>query len=270
MSSDKPKFSTNRTPASQPGEYADAGAKAVRPRDAATLIIVRQSKDGQNKDGQSKDGQPKILMGKRAATHKFMPNKFVFPGGRLDVSDQRLRLPENVSLAEPVLQRLRRETAKSVTDKKLQGLALAAIRETFEETGLVIGRLAKDGEIPRTSHRDWRDYFKHGVIPPLDDIDFVARAITPTYRTRRFDTRFFMVHDDYIHTDPDNTKNASGELLDLHWLTFDETHHLDLPVITSEIINIIRTRLKQQRHQQKHAPAPFIRFVRGKSVMQQL
>ena len=50
-----------------PGEYREESAKAVRPREAATLIVVRQAK------------QPKILMGKRAATHKFMPNKFVFP-----------------------------------------------------------------------------------------------------------------------------------------------------------------------------------------------
>ena len=241
----------------QPGEYADAGAKAVRPRDAATMIIVRQT------------DPPKILMGKRAATHKFMPNKFVFPGGRLDISDQRLNLP-HVALAAPVLQRLRRETAKSVTDKKLQGLALAAIRETFEETGLIIGRPATPDKMPRTAHKDWQDYFKYGVLPPLEDIDFVARAITPTYRTRRFDTRFFMVHDDYIQTDPDNTSNASGELLNLHWLSFDETRHLDLPVITREIIDIIRARLKLQRHKQKHAPAPFIRFVRGKSVMKHI
>ena len=51
----------------QPGEYAEPGAQAVRPRDAATLIIVRQLKT------------PKILLGKRAASHKFMPNKFVSP-----------------------------------------------------------------------------------------------------------------------------------------------------------------------------------------------
>ena len=74
----------------QPGEYRDDNAKAVRPREAATLIIVRQAKT------------PKILMGKRAATHKFMPNKFVFPGGRLDLIDQRLNLQQE--LPKPVMQ----------------------------------------------------------------------------------------------------------------------------------------------------------------------
>ncbi len=242
-----------RTPG-QPGEYAEPGATVVRPRDAATLIIVRQAK------------QPKILMGKRAATHKFMPNKFVFPGGRLDGVDQRLKLPHD--LPPPVLQRLRCNTSKAVTDNRLHGLALAAIRETFEETGLIIGRPADS--VPHTTHHDWRAYFSHGVVPPLDAIDFIARAITPTYRTRRFDTRFFMIHDGYIHTDPDNTGNASGELLDLHWLTFNDARALDLPVITREVLSLVETRLALPRQKQIYAPAPFIRFVRGKSIITQL
>ena len=53
------------------GSEYRSGGRAVRPRDAATLIIVRS-------DG----GQPRILMGQRAAGHKFMPNKFVFPAAR--------------------------------------------------------------------------------------------------------------------------------------------------------------------------------------------
>ncbi|MEO8558216.1 MAG: hypothetical protein ABI439_04085, partial [Rhodospirillales bacterium] len=47
-----------------------------RPRDAATLIIVRQGKRA-----------PEILLGCRDATHAFMPNRYVFPGGRVDLAD---------------------------------------------------------------------------------------------------------------------------------------------------------------------------------------
>lgn len=61
-----------------PSEYREGAAPAAKPRDAATLIVIRGQKE------------PEILMGKRAASHKFMPNKFVFPGGKLDVADQRL------------------------------------------------------------------------------------------------------------------------------------------------------------------------------------
>ena len=65
-------------------EIRSAG-RAVRPRDAATLIVVRR-------DGRS----PRVLMGKRSAAHKFMPNKCVFPGGRVDAGDGRLRPPHDL------------------------------------------------------------------------------------------------------------------------------------------------------------------------------
>ena len=62
-------------------EFREASVgRAVRPRDAATLILVRN-------DGAT----PQVLMGQRHANHKFMPNKFVFPGGRVDPADSRVR-----------------------------------------------------------------------------------------------------------------------------------------------------------------------------------
>ena len=63
----------------RPEEYRQQGEKAVRPRDAATLIIVQQAE------------KPRVLLGKRSMKHKFMPGKFVFPGGRLDYIDQRIK-----------------------------------------------------------------------------------------------------------------------------------------------------------------------------------
>src|ERR1700728_4665170 len=61
-----------------PGNIS-ARSRPVRPRDAATLIIVdhRQA------------GRPKVLMGRRNGRHDFMPDKWVFPGGRIDPSDFR-------------------------------------------------------------------------------------------------------------------------------------------------------------------------------------
>ena len=52
-------------------QYRDEQAQAVLPKEAATLVIVRQG------------SVPKVLMGKRAASHVFMPNKFVSPEGVL-------------------------------------------------------------------------------------------------------------------------------------------------------------------------------------------
>ena len=138
--------------------------ETMRPIEAATLIIVMQG------------DQPKILMGKRAATHKFMPNKFVFPGGRLDLIDQRLQVPKQLS--DPVLKRLRKHTRKNVSDNKLRGLALAAVRETYEETGLIIGEHTE--EKLRTSSGVWQKYFNYGIIYPIVKI----KNIGPLYIQR--------------------------------------------------------------------------------------
>ena len=232
----------------KPEEYRQGSDKAVRPQDASTLIIVNQ-----------KTREPRLLLGKRSMKHKFMPGKFVFPGGRLDYVDQRINVP--TELAPPVMERLRKQVSVKVSNAKLKGLALAAIRETFEETGLVVGRPSSTRV--NTSHSSWRDYFGHALLPPLGEMDFIARAITPPYRTRRFDTRFFMVHDEVLHSDPSQVSSASGELLDLHWLTLDEARQTDLPAITRMVIDVVESRLKLPRKKQQEAPAPFVRNAKS-------
>jgi 8-oxo-dGTP pyrophosphatase MutT (NUDIX family) len=238
----------------RPEEYRQGNERAVKPKDAATLIIVRQG------------DEPRLLLGKRSMKHKFMPGKFVFPGGRLDLIDQRLKLPNE--LPSPVMQRLRKLTQRQVTDAKLKGLALAAVRETFEETGLVVG--TPTSESIRTSNTGWQDYFSRGVLPPLESMDFIARAITPPYRTRRFDTRFFMVFDDVIHSDPSALGSATGELLDLHWLTLSEARETDLPAITRMVIDIVEERLAHTREAQLKQPAPFVRSLHKQWVTEEL
>ena len=237
-----------------PGEYRDSAATLARPKEAATLIIVRAGT------------QPTILMGKRAETHRFMPNKFVFPGGKLDAIDQRVQI--GGALSNPVMSRLRKSTRKDVTDRKLRGLALAAIRETFEETGLVVGH--PSSQSVKTAHPVWRQYLGRGVEPPLAQMDFIARAITPPYRTRRFDTRFFLIHDEFIHNDPEQITDASGELNELHWLTLNEARNLDLPAVTRWAIDLVEERIQLTPGEQLRQPAPFMRFVKGEAVSLEL
>jgi 8-oxo-dGTP pyrophosphatase MutT (NUDIX family) len=97
-------------------------------------------------------------------------------------------------------------------------------------------------------------------------MDFIARAITPPYRTRRFDTRFFMVYEDVIHSDPSSVGSASGELLDLHWLTLEEARETDLPAITRMVIDIVEERLTQPRKTQRTQSAPFVRLLHNQWV----
>src|SRR5262245_64720777 len=149
----------------------DAG-RALRPRDAATLIIVRR-------DGTAR---PRVLMGKRHASHAFMPNKFVFPGGRLDPADCRI---EPIADLDPTVRdKLLARMRAPATPARARGLAMAAIRETFEEVGIIIGRPAGD---ERSSSRSpaWRAFLDTGHRPDLSGMRLFARAIAPPGRSRR-------------------------------------------------------------------------------------
>ena len=107
------------------GAMREKGAKLVRPRDAATLIIVRRDAK-----------KPRLLMGRRHGGHDFMPDKWVFPGGRIDRSD--FRAPYATDLRPEVAARL----AKTAPVHRARALALTAVRETFEEAGLLLAKAA--------------------------------------------------------------------------------------------------------------------------------
>src|SRR6516162_2844813 len=105
-----------------------------RPKDAATLILVDRS-----------GAVPKVLVGKRHDNVVFMPGKFVFPGGRVDKSDNR------VPVAAPIPKALEANLLKGspkISGSRAKSLAVAAIREACEETGLCLGRKA-DGAAPK-------------------------------------------------------------------------------------------------------------------------
>ncbi len=101
-----------------PGTHAN-----IRARDASTLILLDRS-----------GPQPKILLGRRHAGHVFMPDRLVFPGGRVDPDDHRIKLA--APLPHSIEQRL---VACAGTVGRARALAVAAIRELYEETGLCIG-----------------------------------------------------------------------------------------------------------------------------------
>ncbi len=236
-------------------EFREASiGRAVRPRDAATLILVRN-------DGAA----PQVLMGQRHASHKFMPNKFVFPGGRVDPADSRVRPVEG--LRNDVATLLKDRMRGTPTDNRARALAMAAIRETFEETGLAVGRLIDTPQ--HSKQEDWNAYFALGVSPALGALDFVARAITPPYRTRRFDTRFFIADAEHIQGDPSAVK-GSGELQGLHWITTKDAQDLDLPNITRTILAEIDERLRLTRVAQRARAVPFIHFRRNQAIRDML
>ena len=204
--------------------------RAVRPKHAATLILVRASGAG-----------PCLLMGRRAGGHAFMPSKWVFPGGRTDRTDGRA----------PSATELRAEVAEKVGDRA-RALAMAAVRETFEEAGLLLARPAE----PQRAPGPWADFTERGALPHLEPLTYVARAITPPYRARRFDARFFMA--DAAELMSLERLPDCGELDEVAWVSLDEALALDLPSITRFVVNEVRRRLEDPAR-----PVPFVRMERG-------
>jgi 8-oxo-dGTP pyrophosphatase MutT (NUDIX family) len=208
-------------------------ATLQQPRDSATLILVRFDAS-----------TPRILMGQRHGAHAFMPNKFVFPGGRLDKADTRVKPARDLPAAtlDKLMARMRQRSSAA----KARGLAIAAVRETYEEAGLLYGRQSETD------------------APDLSGLTFFARAITPPGRTRRFDSRFFVGNAAGLSNLDNPHHHGSGELLTPRWLSHDETLALDLPLITVDILARLRPYLDRGRLPEPQEPVSF-QYQRGKS-----
>jgi 8-oxo-dGTP pyrophosphatase MutT (NUDIX family) len=226
-------------------------SRTVRPRDAATLIVVRHDGTGH-----------RILMGRRHMGHKFMPGKYVFPGGGVDLADSRISPASD--FAADVKPRLLKSMRGGASETRARALALAAIRETFEETGLAVG-VPLNGQ-PRTSRSPaWAAFLRTGLQPALADLRLVARAITPPGRVRRFDTRFFAI-DRSGADDLPFLGEPSDELEDVAWMSLDAARQLDLPAVTRTVIALVEERLALPRGLDAPAKIPFF-FMRGRAWM---
>lgn len=220
------------------GQFREPIGRAPRPKDAATLVLVRRDQN-----------TPRILMGKRAGGHAFMPDKYVFPGGGVDRHDARALSASE--LAADTAQYLRVQSRRPA-----RALAIAAIRETYEETGLMI---ARPGKASAT-------FADQPFAPHLQPLRFIARAITPPHRHKRFDARFFLAYAEDALWD-DRTLPEEGELLGLAWLSLAEIADLDLPNITRFVLREIAQILDPA-----HAdPAPpFLRWASGQHQIDRL
>jgi 8-oxo-dGTP pyrophosphatase MutT (NUDIX family) len=225
----------------------DLSFPTVKPRHAATLILVDRT-----------GPKPKVLLGRRHHAHKFMPGKFVFPGGRVETLDRRMAV--SAHLDPRVEQRLMRRVQRP-SPALARGLVLAAIRETFEETGLLIGI---DGQHAPAAANDeaWAGLARAGVRPDLQNIHFIARAITPPGRSRRFDTRFFTADASAVTHRIEGVVGPDTELVELVWLPIDEAKRLDMPAITTVALDELQARVAAGLSQD--LPVPFYRVLHRK------
>lgn len=240
------------SPSSAPGEaHVAPVGRALRPKDAATLILVDR-----------RQGEPRILMGRRRSTQVFLPDKYVFPGGRVDRADR--AMPALTELSAPDQSRLLNDMKGAPSSSRIRALALAAVRETFEETGLIVGarspRAGAPGPVASAQppvHATWQRFVATGYLPCLSGLRFLARAITPPARPRRYDTRFFLADAALVVHD---CADCDDELRDLGWFTLDEIRALDLPNITRAVIEDLAQYLATP---DPLAPIPYYRFQRG-------
>jgi len=147
-------------------------------------------------------GEPEVLLGRRAGRHRFMPDVFVFPGGRLDAQDR------SIDPVRPLPATTLAQVMRHTDQVTAQALAVAAVRETFEETGVALGE--REG-----------DRFR----PDLGEIEYLGRAITPSRNPIRFHARFFLTR----IAGHAAALGGSGELLDLDWYPLPAA--LKLPIV---------------------------------------
>lgn len=214
------------------------------PRDAATLIVVDDSA-----------AEVRILLGRRGDRHIFMPGKFVFPGGRVDPAD--MKLARHLVSPSSLIDRLLVETPARFGETNAAAVALAGIRETFEEAGMMVGRpfpeaVAKYGG-------SWSAFSAAGLAPDLSALVPIARAITPPGQVRRYDTRFFCTSIEAVAHKVPFENRIDLELDSLGWFTVAEALELDLPGITRQVLGDIAGRLQDGSWRHAGSQMPFYR-----------
>lgn len=192
---------------------ADGSLTPVRPRRAATVMLLKDTPDG-----------PAVHMLRRRASMAFAGGAYAYPGGGVDPrDDDRL-----VGWAGPG----REEWAArlGVTEPEAQAIVSAAVRETYEETGVLLAGPAGDTVVCDPTGPDWEDDRAALVRRDLSFAEFLdcrglvlrsdllgawTRWITPEFEPRRYDTWFFVA----VLPEGQRTRNASTEADRTVWTT---------------------------------------------------
>jgi 8-oxo-dGTP pyrophosphatase MutT (NUDIX family) len=200
--------------------------KIVKPVDAAGLVLIRAASKG----------EPEILLGRRHRKAGFLPDIYVVPGGRVDPEDH---------TASGFAEALHPAVAASLLSGGSRRPALAypraALRETLEETGLLVGKAGRPeaaSDLPV-----WRAYGAAGLAPDFGMIDFICRAITPVTSARRYNTRFFLADG----AQAVGAVNSNGELEDLAWRPVSALGGLNIVDVTEYVLKEALRRWQTRR-----------------------
>ncbi|GAA4711457.1 hypothetical protein GCM10025782_04430 [Pedococcus ginsenosidimutans] len=194
-------------------------SSAPQPRLAATVMFVRDGAEG-----------VEVFMLRRVATMAFAPRMMVFPGGGVDARDAEAELPW-AGPAPAEWARLLR-----VDEARARELVAAAVREVFEECGVLLAGPSADSVVEDVDDDHWREQrrrlldreaslsevlLEHGLVLRSDLLGYRAHWVTPVFEARRYDTRFFTAAVPAGHRADDRTTEADlaawvrpAELLD--------------------------------------------------------
>jgi 8-oxo-dGTP pyrophosphatase MutT (NUDIX family) len=185
----------------------------AQPRDAATVMLLRQSAAG-----------PEVYMLRRQASMAFAAGAYVFPGGSVDARDA----DEEVAWTGPDAA----EWGKvfDAPPALARALVCAAVRETFEESGVLLAGKSADSVIADTTSDDWETdrralldrsislaemLGRRRLVLRADLLRPWSRWITPVVEPRRFDTRFFAA----ALPAGQRTRDVGGEASEVAWVT---------------------------------------------------
>jgi 8-oxo-dGTP pyrophosphatase MutT (NUDIX family) len=184
----------------------------VRARDAATVALFRAGRSG----------GIQVYLLRRKATMAFAAGAYVFPGGSVDPRDT----DQAVAWAGPSPAEWGR--VFHADEAVARGLVCAAVRETFEESGVLLAGPGPGSVVADTRGDDWEadrlalidrslafaDFLhKRGLVLRSDLLKPWAHWITPEAETRRFDTRFFVA----VLPEGQRTRDVGGEADQVEW-----------------------------------------------------
>lgn len=173
-------------------------------RQAATVLVLRDGSSG-----------PEIFMVQRHRRSGFLPNAWVFPGGRVDDTDQLTGHPRVLGGSQ-VLAQMELTAADGI------GYLVAAVRETFEEAGVWLGEGtlpdAQRGPLNRGEVRFDALLDAHDARVELDRLHAWSWWITPEQEPRRYDTRFLVAH----VRGADMARHDAHETVDSCWIRLTE------------------------------------------------
>jgi len=188
----------------------------IKPRDAASLLLYREQ-----------DKVIEVLMGRRPSKSRFMPDVYVFPGGAVDPVDARAKPASelNPSFAQHM--------AVGQSQARARTIAMAAVRETFEETGVSITKAGNPGAVKDDT---WQVLAKQGLSADLSVIQYFGRATTPADQPMRFHARFFVCDSATVVGLDTNQLTQTEELLDLRWVPITNPEDLPLRSVTKFLL----------------------------------